>query len=76
MTKSRIVLGSVTSDDDVFSLGDFIEMCIDGNFIDYDGFGYLAKDGQYYSGAIYPSDIVDGIVSADSIFTHVVWYNR
>ena len=64
----------IESDDDVYPLNVFIGICKSGGFIDYDGFGVYAIEGQKSDIEIYPSDVQKGNVRDD--FTYVVWYNR
>jgi len=53
---------------------DFKENCLNGSFIDYDGFGYYS-DGKMESDIhILPSDFKNGVVRKD--FEYVVWYNK
>jgi len=65
---------NIESDDDIYTLQEFIAICKDGGFIDYDGFGVYAFEDKKTDIEIYPSDIKNGNVRND--FTHVVWYNR
>jgi hypothetical protein len=61
----------IDEDDHVLTVAEFKE----AGFIDYDGFGYPAKDGREaegYEHRIRPSEI--GEIPADA--THIVWYNR
>jgi hypothetical protein len=65
----------IDEDDHVMTVEEFKEDCASGGFIDYDGFGYPAKDGKTASGGehrVYPSE--RGKIPADA--THIVWYNR
>lgn len=63
-------------DDDVYTIKQFICMCEDGDFIDYDGFGVYAdkKKKMKTDIKVYPSDVTSGKYRKD--FPHVVWYNR
>lgn len=64
----------------------FIELCCDGGFIDYDGFGYLIKneeDEKHVEMVIYPSMIYRGgkkdeFISniLESLCWGVEWINR
>jgi len=47
----------ITDKDNIFNKGTFIECCIDGGFIDYDGFGQYAKDMKVYERYVIPSEI-------------------
>ena len=58
----------------LYSLEEFIEMCNDGDFIDYDGFGRYATDKEESDIEVMPSYIKDGFIRKD--FRHVIWYNR
>lgn len=65
----------IESDDDVYTIGGFIECCRDGGlFTDYDGFGVYAFEDKKSDIKIYPSDVTNGNIRKD--FTHVVWYNK
>ena len=67
-TLSPISIGNL------YTMDDFKEDCLNGSFIDYDGFGYYS-DGEMESDIhILPSDIKSGCVRDD--FDYVVWYNR
>lgn len=59
---------------DCMTIGDFIECCKDGNFIDYDGFGYYATEDKMTDICVYPSEIMSGVYRKD--FPKVVWFNR
>lgn len=59
---------------DVMSLETFIECCKSGGFIDYDGSGNYAKDGQMSDISIHPSDVDVNMIRKD--FDTVVWFNR
>ena len=65
-----------TWDDDVYTLKQFVGMCEEGGFIDYDGFGIYAdkKKKMKTNIEVYPSDVTSGKYRTD--FTHIVWYNR
>jgi hypothetical protein len=54
---------------------DFVDNCLEGNFIDFDGFGKLATDTHVSDVQIRPSQVVRGFHKPDWV-THVVWYNR
>lgn len=58
----------------IFVLSDFIRMCRDRSFIDYDGHGRYVKYQQISDIMIYPSDVIAGKVRND--FTHIMWFNR
>jgi hypothetical protein len=60
---------------DVFSIEEFIEMCDEGGFIDYDGHGYYVKDGKESNVMVKPSDITSGYIR-DNEFDSVIWFNK
>lgn len=74
----------IENGDDVYTLDEWISMCEDGGFIDYDGMGDYAIGGEKasppYNGRddfspwVQPSDVKNGKI--DKRFTHIVWYNR
>jgi len=53
---------------------EFTRHCVDGMFIDDDGFGEYATDLQVSDIKVHPSDVRGGLW--DERFTHVVWYNK
>lgn len=59
---------------DRMTLADFIASVKAGAFIDYDGFGRYARDGQESNIEIHPSDVKHDAIRPD--FTEIVWYNR
>lgn len=60
---------------DLIPLTEFIELCIAGAFIDYDGHGYYADaDGNESEKKVRPSDILNNNISQS--YSHVAWYNR
>lgn len=60
---------------DYMTLEQFRENCEYGEFIDYDGFGYLCIGEQQTNIEIYPSDVIKA--NADvSKFDGVMWYNK
>jgi hypothetical protein len=69
------------TDGDYIDIDEFIENCLDGGFIDYDGFGILIKQterGCMLLDEIRPSDIgekysVDGL---KILYDGVWWINR
>lgn len=62
-----------TSEDDVYTVAEFIAHAKAGSFIDYDGFGYAVKDGKAdESFCVKPSRASE--IPSDA--THVVWFNR
>ena len=59
--------------DDVYTVKEFVESCVDGSFTDYDGWGYPVKDSKANTNIhIYPSTL--GHISKDA--THIVWFNK
>ena len=58
----------------LYTVEEFIEMCNDGDFIDYDGFGRYATDKEESDIEVMPSYIKSGFIRTD--FSHIVWYNR
>ena len=62
---------------DHMTMGEFIEHCRDGGFINYDGFGNYATDTEVLdepSIDVKPSMVLDGTI--DLTWSHIVWYNR
>lgn len=63
---------------DYFTLDEFIKLCQQGMFIDYDGIGnYVnAGDGSQPDSdeQVSPSDIIAGKINRN--YSHVHWYNR
>ena len=68
------VMTELDEDGDLMTLDEFVECCLDGGFIDYDGSGNYATATHESDIDIYPSDVTSGNYRKD--FTHVVWYNR
>lgn len=58
----------------LYTLEEFIEMCNDEDFIDYDGFGRYATDKEESDIEVMPSYIKSGFIRKD--FSNVIWYNR
>ena len=62
----------------VLELKEFIEYCKNGNFIDYDGFGYYSNSRIVHEDndelRVYPSLITGGIIKHEYKYVH--WYNR
>lgn len=74
------------------TLEHFIECCMDGGFIDYDGYGKYATATQMSNKSVYPSEItgrgeelnyetgewkkIKVPIVIDRNFTHVVWFNK
>lgn len=61
-------------DNDIYTIEKWREQCVQGNFIDYDGFGYLGTEMQESKIRIYPSE--SGMTRQYPEYTHVWWYNR
>lgn len=65
------------NEDDVYTLEEFTEYCVDYMFIDDDGYGLLVKDGKAcITYGVRPSLVLE---YGDAVYmdaTHVVWYNR
>lgn len=59
---------------DLFTVQEFKQYCATGAFVDYDGYGYPAKDGMARGGhaVIQPSTL--HLIPEDA--THIVWFNR
>lgn len=74
---------AIMSDDDVFSLEEFIEMCDTGGIMNDDGTGYLANDEEWFPKLrVTPSEVL-GCTPKDvrkrynaEFVTHVVWFNK
>ncbi len=63
-------------EDEVYTVAEWIEHCIQGSFIDYDGCGYLVKGGKSDpSVMVTPSMVTEGTFDPQDA-THVVWFNR
>jgi hypothetical protein len=54
----------------------WIEMCVSGSFIDYDGMANYATESQMDDSGewVYPSQAVRGDIKDG--WSHVVWFNR
>jgi hypothetical protein len=65
---------------DLIDIDEFIGSCLQGLFIDYDGFGYLVYDDEVddtdFHGVV-PSDITNRTENypGDDV-THILWFNR
>ena len=55
-------------------LTEFVRLCKNLTFMDYDGTGYYATETAMSSKPVWPSQITDDIV--DRAYTHVMWFNR
>jgi len=76
----------------LYTLEEFIELCEDGSFIDYDGYGCYAFKDKMSDKCIHPSDVTGNYswfdfntgefnskkipVNIDKNFTHILWFNR
>jgi len=75
----------------LMTLREFIENCLNGDFIDYDGHGCYATENKMSNIVVRPSDIIkynhpEGLVDPSTMelkrenvkyeFTHVIWFNR
>jgi hypothetical protein len=58
-----------------YTLKDFVENCLSGGFIDYDGHGRYATATQETNIGIVPSDVTDNVYIKDK-YTHVMWFNK
>lgn len=65
----------IESDEDVMEIDEFVLICKNRGFIDYDGHGCLAFDGKKTDVYILPSQVEDGL-TIPKWATHVVWYNK
>lgn len=61
------------SEDDVYTVTEFLEFVDSGAFIDYDGYGNPVKDNKADLTKIIKPSMVNKIPK-DA--THIVWYNR
>jgi len=59
---------------DLIEIEEFIDMCEDGGFIDYDGWGNYSNGSEMSDISVCPSDITSGNLQEG--WTHVVWFNR
>lgn len=53
---------------------EFRKQCINGYFVDGDGYGYYATTDGKSNIIIIPSDVTEDIYRTD--FTHVIWFNK
>ena len=63
----------LVDNDTVYTAGAFVDMVIEGYFVDYDGFGYPVKDGFVNAKIVIRPSRLERI-PADA--THIVWFNR
>ena len=81
----------ITPIDEVFTIEKFIALCINGDLVDCDGWGYYAKNvkkdkwGSYTGEFLHdlniqviPSMIKDEMmdINIDPSITHIVWFSR
>lgn len=59
---------------DKYLIAEWRKECNEGNFIDYDGFGYLGTETKESDVRIYPSE--KAMISLYPQYTHVWWYNN
>lgn len=59
---------------DVMTLEDFVEICQDGGFIDYDGYGKYCTEDKMTDITIIPSDVMSGNYRKD--FKKIIWFNK
>lgn len=57
---------------DIMTVGEWLDACMDGLLINYDGHGHPARDGMMSDFSIYPS--IMHLVPKDA--THIIWFNR
>lgn len=74
MGKTNVTMEPLPDYGYLMTLGEFIEACRTGSFIDYDGIGNYATETQVSNVEVSPSDVVQGNV--DARWTHIVWFNR
>lgn len=60
--------------DDVLTVKEFLDCVNCSGFIDYDGWGYPAKDGYYDRSIVIKPSKVNSNLPKDA--THIVWFNR
>ena len=61
-------------DGDLMTIGEWREQCALGNFIDYDGFGYLGTETEKSKIQVWPSIANETALLPQ--YTHIWWYNR
>ena len=59
---------------DVFTMGDFVNACQIGAFINYDGYGQYATDKIMFRDMILPSHVTKR--NNVKNYPYVVWFNR
>lgn len=62
---------------DLFTLEEFLELCESYCFVDYDGFGNYSDGENMVIGLdmmMLPSEFL--AIGRDTVFTHVVWFNK
>jgi len=67
-------MNRIESEDDIYTVEEFLSICKIGGFIDYDGYGHPVKDKRADDSiTVLPSNAEKTIPKG---FTHIVWYNR
>ena len=59
---------------DIYTIEEWREQCDQGNFIDYDGFGYLGTEDSESDVQVWPSIAKETALLPQ--YTHIWWYNR
>jgi hypothetical protein len=59
---------------ELLTMSEFIDLCILGALIDYDGYGHYSNGIQETNIGVKPSDVKAN--RHDNSYSHVVWYNR
>ena len=87
----EVTLVEVEEDDTVFTVGEFLQECIEGCFMDYDGYGRFVRtidDKDYAFDDIgfsidrdevyYKEDVIPGIFYFCNVchIKKIVWFNR
>jgi hypothetical protein len=73
--KSGIKFRKLEADDHLMTWDEFVKDCLDGNLIDYDGFGELATATEVSNVSVSPETTLRSNEKPEWA-THVVWYNR
>jgi hypothetical protein len=86
MMKLHPTMRPVSEDEDMYTIDDFVKMCKNRSFIDYDGMGNWATSTHVDANKseipwIYPSGVAAMLPEEiqqkkDEGYTHVAWYNR
>jgi hypothetical protein len=72
--KTDYKLSDIPKYGDVMTLKVFIECCLDGGFIDYDGSGNYIQGDKMTDLKILPSDIKNNLYKKE--FDKIIWFNR